>query len=90
MNLEKIYEDISNEIKAMTDDEIKEVSEILRESNLVNANHSSLKSIKVDTKSSYKVEEYEYNVMEKNKNERPNIENHDVNQVKNNNIIIAA
>lgn len=90
MNLEKIYEDISNEIKAMTDDEIKEVSEILRESNIVNANHSSLKSIKVDTKSSYKVEEYEYNVMEKNKNERPNIENHDVNQVKNNNIIIAA
>lgn len=90
MNLEKIYEDISNEIKAMTDDEIKEVSEILRESNLVNANHSSLKSMKVDTKSSYKVEEYEYNVMEKNKNERPNIENHDVNQVKNNNIIIAA
>ncbi|MGJ5911527.1 hypothetical protein ACSBQ8_04840 [Staphylococcus equorum] len=90
MNLEKIYDDISNEINAMTDEEINEVSEILRNSNLVNANHSNLKSFKVDTKSSYKVEEYEYKVMEKNTNERPNMENHDINQVKNNNIIIAA
>lgn len=36
MNLEKIYEEISNEIKAMTDDEIKEVSDILYESKLLN------------------------------------------------------
>jgi len=90
MNLEKIYEDISNEIKTMTDDEIKEVSEVLRKSNLLNANHSNLKGSKVDTKSSYKVKEHEYSVMEKNTDERTNIENHDINQVKNNNIIIAA
>lgn len=91
MDLEKIYKEISNNIKTMTDEEIKQISDALNQSVSSNVNHLKIENTQVDTKNNYKVKDKEYGVNQNpSEDEKIHLEKQDINQVKNSNISIAA